>query len=161
MIEEELNMMRLSVLVAVSTALISTTSSGQTMRPQLDYATAASMRDACLSWATKEKLAVAVAIYNRQGVLLTMAQSDGAPSGVGEIAQWKGRSAAIFEAKSSVTAEWGTAPGLAGMAGGVSFATGGGEMLGGIGVSGASPEQDEACGMAAIDAAGLKAQDTP
>jgi len=85
-----------------------------------------------------------------------------APSGVGDIAEWKGRSAAVVEAKSSVTATWGGGvPGPASMAGGVSFATRDGAMLGGIGVSGATPEQDEACGMAAIEAAGLVAQDTP
>jgi len=134
----------------------------QTLRPQLDYATAAAIRDGCIAWATKEKLAVSIAVFNRQGILIAQAHMDNAIAGVSEIARWKGRSAAIFEAKSSVTAQWGSGiPELATLGGGVSFATRDGIPLGGVGTSGASEVQDEACGMAGIAAAGLIAQDTP
>ena len=50
----------------------------QTPRPMLDYASAATIRDACLAWAAERDLAVAVAVFDESGKLLAFAQMDGA-----------------------------------------------------------------------------------
>lgn len=128
----------------------------QTPRPELDYASAATVRDTCIAWAGERKLAVSVAVFDRHGNLIAQGHMDGAPAAVGEIAQWKARSAARMEVASGETAKWGgNAPGIANWRGGVPFATKDGAPLGGVGVSGASSEEDEACGQAGIVAAGL------
>lgn len=130
----------------------------QTMRPALDYSTAATVRDACLAFAAERGLAVAVAVYDEAGRLIAYAHMDGAPTAVGDYAQWKGRSAATIHVASKETANWGPGappPGLATWEGGVPFFTPAGEPLGGVGVSGASSAEDSACGEAGIAAAGL------
>ena len=128
----------------------------QTPRPMLDYASAATIRDACLAWAAERDLAVAVAVFDESGKLLAFAQMDGAASAVGDFAQWKGRSAATVHVASAVTAEWGRGPpGLATWEGGIPVFSTAGVALGGVGVSGAESADDVACGKAGIAAAGL------
>ena len=128
----------------------------QTPRPMLDYASAATIRDACLAWAAERDLAVAVAVFDESGKLLAFAQMDGAASAVGDFAQWKGRSAATVHVASAVTAEWGRGPpGLATWEGGIPVFSRDGVALGGVGVSGAESADDVACGKAGIAAAGL------
>ena len=129
----------------------------QTPRPMLDYASAATIRDACLAWAAERDLAVAVAVFDESGKLLAFAQMDGAASAVGDFAQWKGRSAATVHVASAVTAEWGRGPpGLATWEGGIPVFSTAGVALGGVGVSGAESADDVACGKAGIAAAGLR-----
>ena len=128
----------------------------QTPRPMLNYASAATIRDACLAWAAERDLAVAVAVFDESGKLLAFAQMDGAASAVGDFAQWKGRSAATVHVASAVTAEWGRGPpGLATWEGGIPVFSTAGVALGGVGVSGAESADDVACGKAGIAAAGL------
>jgi glc operon protein GlcG len=129
----------------------------QTPRPMLDYASAATVRDACLAWAGERGMTVAVAVFDESGKLLAFAHMDGAASAVGEFAQWKGRSAATIHFASSVTAEWGRGPpGLATWEGGLPLFTTAGVALGGVGVSGAESADDVACARAGIAAAGLR-----
>ncbi len=129
----------------------------QTPRPMLDYASAATIRDTCVAWATERDLAVAIAVFDESGKLLAFAHMDGAASAVGEFAQWKGRSAATIHVASAVTAEWGRGPpGLATWEGGVPVFSIEGAALGGVGVSGAQSAEDVACAKAGIAAAGLR-----
>ena len=131
--------------------------SAQTPRPMLDYASAATIRDACVDWAGERNLAVAVAVFDESGRLLAFAQMDGAASAVGDFAQWKGRSAATIHVASAVTAEWGRGPpGLATWEGGLPVFSAEGVALGGVGVSGAQSAEDVACAKAGIAAAGLR-----
>ena len=131
--------------------------SAQTPRPMLDYASAATIRDTCVAWAKERNLAVAVAVFDEGGKLLAFAHMDGAASMVGDVAQWKGRSAAMMHVASAVTAEWGRGPpGLATWEGGLPVFSAEGVALGGVGVSGAQSAEDVACGKAGIAAAGLK-----
>ena len=133
----------------------------QTPRPELDYASAAKIRDGCIAWAADRKLAVAIAVFDRHGNLIAQGHMDAAPAAVGEIAQWKGRSAARIQVLTSVTAKWGgSAPGVANWRGGVPFGAGAGAPLGGVGVSGATSQEDEDCGRAGIALAGLVPVDT-
>ena len=132
----------------------------QTPRPMLDYASAATIRDACLAWAAERDLAVAVAVFDESGTLLAFAHMDGASSAVGGFAQWKGRSAATVHVASAETANWGEGPpGLATWEGGLPIFSADGVALGGIGVSGAESAEDVACGKAGIAAAGLRETD--
>ncbi len=129
----------------------------QTPRPMLDYASAATIRDACVAWATERKLAVAVAVFDERGTLLAYGLMDGAASAVGDYAQWKGRSAATIHVASAETANWGRGPAqLATWEGGTPIFTTDGVPLGGVGVSGAESSEDSACGKAGIAAARLR-----
>ena len=142
----------LLAMLAVSAPL-----QAQTARPMLDYASAATIRDTCIAWASERNLAVAVAVFDESGKLLAFAHMDGAASAVGEFAQWKGRSAATIHFPSAVTAEWGRGPpGLATWEGGLPVFSTEGVALGGVGVSGAQSAEDVACGKAGIAAAGLR-----
>jgi glc operon protein GlcG len=129
----------------------------QTPRPMLDYANAATIRDTCVAWAKERDLAIAVAVYDEGGKLVAFAHMDGAASMVGDVAQWKGRSAAMIHFASAQTAEWGRGPPeLATWEGGVPVFSAEGVALGGVGVSGAASSDDVACGKAGIAAAGLR-----
>lgn len=144
--------------IALATGLGSLAAQAQTPRPELDYASAAKIRDGCVAWAAAKKLKIAVAVFDRHGTLIAQGHMDEAPAAVGDFAQWKGRSAARLQVASAETAKWGgSAPGVANWGGGVPFATTDGAPLGGVGVSGASSDEDVACGKAGIAAAGLKA----
>ena len=144
----------------LAVTLLAGAAQAQTMRPELDYASAAKVRDGCIAWATAKQLTVSVAVFDRHGNLIAQGHMDKAPAAVGDFAQWKGRSAARLQVSSGVTAKWGgSAPGVANWQGGVPFGTKDGAPLGGVGVSGASSADDEACGRAGIAAAGLTAPD--
>ena len=145
-------------MIALAMSMGAMAAQAQTPRPELDYASAAKIRDGCIAWASAKKLEVSIAVFDRHGNLIAQGHMDDAPAAVGEIAQWKGRSAARIQAPTAETAKWGgSAPGVANWRGGVPFATRDGAPLGGVGVSGASSEDDEACGKAGIADAGLKA----
>lgn len=144
--------------VAVLAILASTAPlAAQTARPMLDYASAATIRDACIAWAAGRELEVAVAVFDERGTLMAFALMDGAASAVGDYAQWKGRSAATIHVASAETAEWGRGPpGLATWEGGLPVFSAEGAPLGGVGVSGAESAEDVACAKAGIAAAGLR-----
>ena len=129
----------------------------QTARPMLDYASAAVIRDTCVAWARQRNITIAVAVFDEGGKLLAFAHMDGAPSAVGEFAQWKGRSAATIHVASAETANWGNGPpGLATWEGGLPVFSADGVPLGGVGVSGAQSAEDVACARAGLAAAGLR-----
>lgn len=151
------------IACAGALALIAAAPTGaQTARPQLDYATAATIRDTCLAWAEARDFELSIAIYNDAGVLVTSAHMDGTATAIADVAQWKGKSSATYRFPSAVTANWGgPAPGMATWGGGVPFVAQDGTPLGAIGVSGAQTEDDIACGLAGIEAAGLKPGNMP
>lgn len=145
---------RLTMLAALALAA---PGAAQTARPMLDYASAAAIRDGCVAWAQERDLSVAVAVFDERGTLMAFALMDGAPSAVGNYAQWKGRSAATIHVASADTANWGRGPAeLATWEGGVPVFSAEGVALGGVGVSGAESAEDVACGKAGIAAAGLR-----
>ncbi len=132
---------------------------GQTARPALDYASAATIRDTCLAWAKQRGLKVAIVILDPRAMPVTLAHMDGVSMAAGEIAQWKAVSAAKFgRATADLSAMNPPAgmPNVAAMTGGVPIYTADGVPLGGAGVSGGKPAEDAACAAAGIEAAGLK-----
>ncbi len=116
------------------------------------------MNAKCLDHARNSKQDVAIAIYDQGGILLSFTQTDGAAPAVGEIARWKGISAAYYRTATVKTAEWGipNAPKIATVQGGLPLFSSDGLSLGGIGVSGAPPEFDEECATLATQAARLR-----
>lgn len=149
--------MKQAAIAAVALLALALPAAAQTARPMLEYTTAATIRDGCVAWAREQGLAVGVAVYDERGTLLAFALMDGASTSAGEVAQWKGRSAATIHVASKETADWGKVPpGVATWEGGTPFFTAEGVALGGIGVSGAESAEDTACGQAGIAAAGLK-----
>ncbi len=146
-------------LAAIALCL-SVPAAAQTARPSLDYATAATIRDTCISWATARRLRLAIVVLEHHGMPVTVAHMDGVSMGGGEIAQWKALSAARFGRATADTARMNppaNMPSVATLEGGVPIYTADGALLGGVGVSGASPADDAACATAGIEAAGLSA----
>ena len=149
--------MKVHAAALLAMLTIAAPGAAQTARPMLDYASAATIRDGCVAWASERQLSVAVAVFDERGTLMAFALMDGAASAVGDYAQWKGRSAATIHVASAETAEWGRGPpGLATWEGGVPVFTPAGAALGGVGVSGAESAEDVACAKAGIAAAGLR-----
>ena len=138
------------VIAAMLLALGGMTAAAQESRTVLTYAAASHVRDGCVAWATQRDLTVSLAVFDDAGRLITTAHLDGTPTAV----------AATYRQPSAATAKWGgSAPLLADWAGGVPFSAADGTPLGAIGVSGASSDDDVACALAGIAAAGLVAQE--
>lgn len=116
------------------------------------------MNARCLKHAEEVGHNVAIAIYDQGGVLLSFLKTDGASPAAGEVARWKGLSAAYYRVSTATTAEWNvpTAPKIATIQGGLPITSTDGKPLGGIGVSGAPPEIDEECSALATQAVGLR-----
>ncbi len=146
------------LVAAACVAALHGNAAAQTMRPVLTYASAAKIRDGCLTFANAKKLNVAIAVHDEAGRLLAFARMDGASTAVSDVAMWKSRSAATFRYASADTAKWNAPnlPGIATAGGGVPIFTVDGKALGAIGVSGAQTEDDIACAEAGIKAAGLR-----
>ena len=151
--------MTLITLSSVVLSLITATAAGaQASQTVLTYKTAAKVRDGCVAWATERNITVSLAVFDDAGRLITTAHLEGTPTAIAEVAQWKGKSAATYRQSSANTATWGgSAPMLADWAGGVPFLASDGTALGAISVSGASSDEDVACALAGIAAAGLTA----
>lgn len=143
-------------LIAVAALLVSTGSQAQTMRQVLDFKTADAIRDHCLAHAGQAGQAVAVAVFDGSGELVSFSNHGASPAAAA-LAQWKGRSAAVYQSSTRDTATWNTptAPMIATMEGGVPLFTRDGTAIGGVGVSGASSEFDTQCGTRATEAANL------
>ena len=116
--------------------------------------------------AARQGLLVAAAVADRGGNPVASARMDGAPLGAMALAVDKAYTAVLWEVPTgefmSSTqpggADWGfnttTGGRVVVYAGGLPIVAGG-ELLGGLGVSGGTGEQDEACARAALAAAGL------
>lgn len=131
-------------------------SQAQVMRPVLDFRTADVIRNHCLASAEEAGYAVAVAVFDHGGDLVSFAKNGASPA-ASAVAQWKGRSAAIYLTPTVETAAWNvpTAPMISTSEGGVPLFTKDGIGIGGVGVSGAPSAFDAECGKLAAEAAGL------
>ncbi len=131
--------------------------SAQTARPMLDYATAAKIRDGCLAYARDRQDAVAIAIFDDEGRMLSFDQMDGVVNIAGELAQWKARAALNYRVSTETMSKWAdrAIPGTANLPGGVPLFTADGAPLGAVGVSGSHANGDLACAKAGVAAAGL------
>lgn len=136
-------------------------------RPMLSLDLAKKMADACEAKAKNEGWnPVNIAIYDAGGNLKLFRRQDDAYLGSVEIAQLKGRSSVLLPFSTRYLGEniaykdpkrphgIELVPGIVVFPGGLPIKTGSGQLLGGIGVSGATSDQDEKCAQTAIDAIG-------
>jgi len=152
-----------SIFAALALAFVATAgANAQELRPYLTLQSASAVRDGCLVFAREHDLQVTIAIYDQAGLLKAHARMDDASIASAEIAEWKGRSAALYQNSTKGTAEWtsgnheaAVAPSIATFEGGEALFTVEGAPLGGVGVSGASSQDDSACARAGAAAAGL------
>lgn len=147
------------ILAACLLACAAGAASAQTMRPTLDYASASTIRETCLAWAGQRGKPIAIAVFDARGMLIAYAHQDGVSTAVGEVARWKGESSAKFGRATADLAQLSppaNMPAVATIRGGVPIYAADGTLLGGVGTSGMSSEDDAACGTAGITAAGLR-----
>lgn len=150
--------------IAAALCVGASTASAQTVRPALDYANAAKIRDTCLDWAAKNGKRMTVAVMDTHGMLVAYAHMDGASYQAGEIARWKATAASRFGRATADLAKLNPAanvPNVATIPGGVAIYTASGVALGGVGVSGGRPDEDVGCATGGITAAGLKTDKPP
>jgi len=141
-------------------ALLVTPALAQSYGPALDLATAKKIAAGALAEAAKNNWKMAIAIVDNHGMLVYYERMDDTQTGSVAIALDKARTGAMFRRPSRVFEE-GVAKGrvaLLGLQGATPITGGlpivvGGKTVGGIGISGASSDQDEqtaAAGLAAI-----------
>jgi uncharacterized protein GlcG (DUF336 family) len=143
---------------------------GTVTQTTLDWDAALTVTRAALDKAAEMGIRVAVAVMDRGGNLLAFARHPGAPFHSIGIAQDKATTSAgfglptkqwwpVIESMGSpgLTAGIASVPRMVVFGGGVPVYAGG-ECIAGVGVSGGSEEEDEACARAGLTAAGLSAE---
>ena len=149
------------MIVAVAAALIQWgTASAQEMKPFLTLKTAKAMAEAAEKKAAAMGIKVHIAIVDDGGNLKYFLRQDGAPLVAEKISQMKAFTAVAMEKSTADVGEVskGETPGielvpnLIKFGGGIPIKNAKGQILGGIGVSGASKEDDAACAQAGLDA---------
>jgi uncharacterized protein GlcG (DUF336 family) len=154
--------------VAAAAGLLLCTSTGMAVetKPTLTLDVAKKMAAACEAKAKQEKWLMNIAVVDDGANLVYFEQMDGSFKGSGYISQRKAISSANFPFPTRTFGELafgkegkpGVAPGIANVEGLITFAGGLPIMtankvhIGGIGVSGATADQDEACAKAGLDA---------
>ena len=149
------------VIVAVMTALLRCgTVSAQEMKPFLTLKTAKAMAEAADKKASDMGIKVHIAIVDDGGNLKYYLRQDGAPLVAEKISQMKAFTAVAMEKSTAEVGEISKAetpgielvPNLIKFGGGLPIKNSKGQILGGIGVSGASKGEDAACAQAGLDA---------
>lgn len=138
-------------------------------KPVLTYDAAGKMIAACFAAQASAGYAkVNVVVVDDGGRLIAAARQDGACKACTDIAQNKAITSSLYAAPTRAMADLsfgvkrdgvdaglpGAAfvPGLVAFAGGLPIKTAAGDVIGGIGVSGASEDEDESCARAGLDA---------
>ena len=155
---QETVMRQLAFTTGLAVCLFVATAQAQTMKPHLEYATAATVVGGCLSLAQERGWNMAISVHDSAGDLVAFAAMDEALPAVTAVAQWKGKAAATFRFSTASMAQWDAphVPTIATVGGGIPLFTDAGDALGGVGVSGATQEQDIECAEAGAHAAGLQ-----
>ena len=136
--------------------------SAQEHRATLDAENAKAIVAGCERYASDSGISVAIAVVGPGGILTALLRMDGVVPGAVEVAIWKARSSsslgmstADLASLAEETPAIATVPGVAAIAGGVPILSADGVLIGGVGVSGASKDQDVACALAGLDDASL------
>jgi uncharacterized protein GlcG (DUF336 family) len=158
---------KLSAALVAATFIFSTNAHALDQKPVLTLDMANQIVAACVALATAEEWRpVNVAVFDDGGNLKAFQRMDNAFLGSIQIAQMKGHTSTVFPLPTRVVAELAYGkdgepgllpgiseiPGIAAFPGGVPIMTGDGHQLGGVGVSGASGDQDEQCAQTGIAA---------
>lgn len=151
-------------LIVIIALLYSINVAALDTKPYLTLEMANTIADACEAKAKAEGWRkINIAIYDDGGNLKLFRRQDGAFMHSIQIAQMKGRTSAGMPRSTRALGELNYSkpdrpygineiPGLAMFPGGLPILTANGDQLGGVGVSGATGDQDEACAQAGIDA---------
>jgi glc operon protein GlcG len=150
----------LIIVAMVSAVFRCATTSAQDMKPFLTLKTAKAMAEAVDKKATEMGIKVHIAIVDDGGNLKYYLRQDGAPLVAEKISQMKAFTAVAMEKSTAEVGEISKAetpgielvPNLIKFGGGIPIKNSKGQILGGIGVSGASKEDDAACAQAGVDA---------
>lgn len=133
-------------------------------QPRLSLESADIIVDTCIAMAQDEGWALVVAIYDQHGNLKRYSRMDGVQAASIDIAHLKARTSATLPAPTGGLYEFTYSdpeaspgplaflPDITVLQGGVPIMTESGAHLGGIGVSGATSQQDEDCANAGIEA---------
>ena len=149
------------IVVAMMTALLRCgTASAQEMKPFLTLKTAKAMAEAADKKASAMGIKVHIAIVDDGGNLKYYLRQDGAPLVAEKISQMKAFTAVAMEKSTAEVGDISKAetpgielvPNLIKFGGGIPIKNAKGQILGGIGVSGASKEDDATCAQAGLDA---------
>jgi glc operon protein GlcG len=152
------------VVVALALWVGGTASAELPRQPVLPLELAQRMVQACVDMSGQRGWNMHIAIKDRGDNLITYARMDNTALGAGSIAMQKASASARMPWSTSMLGrmafnpETGNPTGLAFVEGNILFGgglpimTADGHHLGGIGVSGGSPQQDEECAQAGIDA---------
>ena len=134
--------------------------------PVLSVDVAKQMVVACETQAKAKGLKMNISVVDAGANQVVFERMDGAPLGSSRIAQMKAQSSAWFPMPTRTIQELAYGkdlkggsipgfilmPGLMAMPGGLPIATANGVPVGAIGVSGGTPDEDEACAQAGLDA---------
>ena len=165
-------MLHLRTLAAVAAAafVFCATTGAQALeqKPIMTLEIAKKIADGCEAKAIAEGWRpINIAIFDAGANLKLFRRQENAFFGSIQVSQLKGHSSAMFPFSTRLFAELAhgkdgnpaplpgiaNIPGIATFAGGLPIMTAGGDQIGGIGVSGASSDEDEQCAQAGIDAA--------
>ena len=145
--------------VAAAGCLAISTAQAIETKPTLTLAVAKKMGDACEQKAKAEGWKMNIAVMDDGGNLKFFSRMDDSFLVSIRVAQLKASTSASVPLSSRKFGEIAKAnpglelvPGVVTFGGGFPIMTGGGKQIGGIGVSGASAEQDEVCAQAGLDA---------
>lgn len=162
--KNRLSMLFVAGVVAVGMAA---GAAAQEMKPVLTLDMAKKIAEACEAKAAAEGWRpINIAVYDDGGNLKVFHRQDNAFLGSIQISQMKGHTSAMFPFSTRVFAEIAhgkdgapgrapgiaMVPGIASFAGGVPIMTASGAQIGGVGVSGATADQDEECAQVGINA---------
>ena len=142
-------------------ALAVSTSVAQEPRPVLNHDTAMTIVNTCMAWAEERDLNLTIAIKDQSSRTRVRVEMDDAFPVSWLLADRKAHSALAVRRPTSQMAGLADIPGLAEggelipLRGGVIIQNTDGIVLGSVGVSGATGEQDEQCAMAGVEAVGL------
>ena len=131
---------------------------------RLDSRAAQAIVAGCAAHASAKRQGHAIIVVDSGGQLVAAVRMDGNGFGIMDFAQAKAEASAAWGARTSQlangaseTAGFASAPHVVIVPGGVPIYAADGRQIGAVGVSGEAPTDDEACAVAGIEAAGLRA----
>ncbi len=157
---------RSMTVAAAALGLCTSNAIAMDKKPVITADMARSMLDACAQKAQQKGWKMNIAVVDDGANLVAFVRMDGAPLASAYIAQHKAMTAAGFGYATRDVAEWAygkdqkpgflpglaTVPGIVAFPGGLPIATADKVLIGGIGVSGDKPDNDEACARSGLDA---------
>jgi uncharacterized protein GlcG (DUF336 family) len=153
-------------ILSIALLLVSSPALALDSAPVLSLDVAKQMVVGCETQANAKGLKMNISVVDAGANQIVFERMDGAPLGSARIAQMKAQSSAWFPIPTRTIQElaygkdlkggsipgWVLMPGLMAMPGGLPITTANGVPVGAIGVSGGTPDQDETCAQAGLDA---------